>query len=232
MTETVSSTEKEGAIPWWPSDEPAGSLSREQVAQAALEILDREGLAALSMRRLAKALGVGTMSLYWYVSGRDQLLALVVDAVLGEVVLPPDELPWAERVRRISNAFRGAMAAHPAAIPVLAAGTLAGPNALRIQEATLSALRESGLSDDDAVDAYFAVAGLTTSFVFADQSQHSATAIWAGGQGIDALPVARFPHTVELADRLQSPALEKRFAFGLDVLIDGLESRAAASAKK
>src|SRR3954453_8973113 len=82
----------EPQMPWTrPDFRPRGAhpaLGREQIVRAAMEIADAEGLEAISMRRVAAGLGAGTMSLYWYVAGKDELLDLMVDAAFGEFRIP------------------------------------------------------------------------------------------------------------------------------------------------
>ena len=94
--------------PIWTRPEPAGRaarLGRDDIARAALAIADREGFAAVSMRRLAREVGVGTMSLYHYLRTKDDLLELMDDAVMGELLVPAEELPddWREALTAIAE---------------------------------------------------------------------------------------------------------------------------------
>jgi AcrR family transcriptional regulator len=120
--------------PIWTRPEPAGRaarLRRADIAGAALAIADREGFAAVSMRRVARELDAGTMSLYHYLRTKDDLLELMDDAVIGELLVPPDELPenWRAALTAIARRTRAAWARHPWAIDSLR-GERFGPNAM------------------------------------------------------------------------------------------------------
>src|SRR5262249_14902999 len=103
--ESTASPEGSG-IPWWPEVRPSGRdtgrLDRNQIAAAALRILDDEGYEALSMRRLAAALDAGTMTLYWHVATKDELLALVVDLVVANVAPPNRDRDWIAQLRELA----------------------------------------------------------------------------------------------------------------------------------
>lgn len=97
-------------------------LSRQRVVNAALALLDREGEGALSMRRLADELGVGTMSLYHYVADKEDLTKAVIDQVLGECHRPAGDEPWTDMARAVASGFRASALAHPAAIGLMFRG--------------------------------------------------------------------------------------------------------------
>src|SRR5215469_9991688 len=89
-------------------------ISRDAIVTAAVELLDREGLAALSMRRLAEELGTGAASLYWHVGSKDGLLDLVFDHIIGEGKVPePDPGRWQEQLKEVARAQRDASLRHP-----------------------------------------------------------------------------------------------------------------------
>ena len=135
--------------PIWTRPEPAARslrFSRQQIAAAALEIADAEGFEAVSMRRIARSLGAGTMSLYRYIATKDDLLALIGDALLGEALVP-GELPadWLEAIAAVARQTRRAYLRHPWALHLVqrqgaAKAALGGPNGLRRVEQSLSAL--------------------------------------------------------------------------------------------
>src|SRR5207248_1746581 len=111
--------EELGALDVWTRVPPSGrrpKLSREHLAATAVRLADAEGMAALSMRRIAAELDVGTMSLYHYVRTKDELLTLVTDAVMGEVVIP-DTIPipsdWRAALTLLATRSRAAMQRHP-----------------------------------------------------------------------------------------------------------------------
>src|SRR5215470_1661045 len=101
-------TTNDAALPWWPAERPpreeAGEpLTRARIVKAALDLIDEEGLDALSMRRLGSRLGAGATTLYWYVSSKDQLLDLAVDEIFGELSLDPLEGDgWRSQVEAVA----------------------------------------------------------------------------------------------------------------------------------
>jgi AcrR family transcriptional regulator len=129
----------------WTRAEPGSRrprFTREEIAATAVRIADREGFDALSMRRIAAELDAGTMTLYHYVHTKDELLALVVDTVMGEVVLPPDEPlsgDWREAVSTIARRSRDALQRHPWILDISDDPAI-GPNSVRHFDQTMRAV--------------------------------------------------------------------------------------------
>jgi AcrR family transcriptional regulator len=134
-----------GPMDLWTRAEPAGRrprFTREQIAAAAMRIADTEGFDALSMRRLAAELEAGTMTLYHYVRTKDELLALLVDAVMAEVVVPADEpLPddWREAISVVARRSLASMRRHPWMLDISDDPPF-GPNSVRHFDQTMQAL--------------------------------------------------------------------------------------------
>ena len=133
------------ALDVWTRVEPAGRrprFTRAEIAIAAVRIADDEGIDALSMRRLAAELDAATMTLYHYIRTKDELLALVTDAVMGEVVVPADEtLPpdWRDAIRVIAHRSRAVLERHPWMFDI-AGDPGIGPNSVRHFDQTLQAV--------------------------------------------------------------------------------------------
>lgn len=130
--------------PIWAVAEPGSRkprFSREQIANAALSLADSEGFEALSMRRVAEQLGAGTMTLYYYVRTKEDLLTLVEDALVGETVAACDPLPkaWRAAITRLASATRATYLRHAWALRSVS-GMRVGPNALRHIEQSLQAV--------------------------------------------------------------------------------------------
>lgn len=136
----------------WRTQEPASrrrgkpELSVDRIVVAATEIADAEGLAALSMRRVAEALGVGTMSLYTYVPGKGELIDLMVDAAYADLDSGDRSGGWRERLRRIANANRDLYIRHPWMLQTITTRLL-GPNLIAKYDHELSAIDGLGLSE-------------------------------------------------------------------------------------
>jgi AcrR family transcriptional regulator len=128
-------------------------FSREKIAAAALEIADAEGIEAVSMRRVATGLGAATMTLYNYVRTRDDLVALMHDAIMGEVLVPTEELPedWRAAVTLIACRVRSTLVRHPWAVGAMQEAQ-PGPNAMRRFEQFLAAVSGGDLSTAQKFD--------------------------------------------------------------------------------
>jgi AcrR family transcriptional regulator len=125
------------------------TLTRERVLDAALDLVDTQGWAKLSMRRLAAAVGVEAMSLYNHVRNKRDLLDGMAARVVEQIPLPDPKLPWPQRIRTLSRHAHDCFAAHPAVVGALAAGQ-ANPRsagALRFIDALLGALLDAGLDE-------------------------------------------------------------------------------------
>ena len=122
-------------------------LHYDAIVEAALKLADRSGLEAVSMRNVAAALDAGTMSLYRYVTGKEDLLDLILDAAYGEIPLPESSrLGWQERLRRVALASRRVLKVHPWLASLISRRPTLGPNYLRWFECLLRSTGESGKS--------------------------------------------------------------------------------------
>lgn len=151
-----------GALDLWTRTEPNARrprFSRDELTGAAMHIADTEGFDALSMRRLAQELGAGTMTLYHYVRTKDELLTLVVDSVMGEVVLGPDEpMPegWRDALTLIAGKSRAALLRHPWILD-LTEDPGFGPNSVRHFDQSLQAVASMPIPMRDRFDIVSAV---------------------------------------------------------------------------
>ncbi|HEX5146721.1 MAG TPA: TetR/AcrR family transcriptional regulator [Conexibacter sp.] len=136
--------------PIWARPEPGlrrAGHTREQIAAAAVAIADAEGFEAVSMRRVARELGAGTMTLYHYVRTKDDLVALMDNALMGEIVLPDDELPlddWRAALTAIARRTRASFHRHPWAFEAMG-GSSGGPNGMRHFEQSIAAVSSTQL---------------------------------------------------------------------------------------
>jgi TetR/AcrR family tetracycline transcriptional repressor len=215
-------------------------ISRDAIVAAAIGLLDREGLAALSMRRLGEELGAGAASLYWHVGSKDGLLDLVLDELIGEVEVPdPDAVRWQEQLKETARSQRRVSLRHPYLVRVSIGRIPMGPNALRITERTLSILRTGGLSPRLAVQGYLLLIDTVNGFTMdetgvedggtpqlpADELQKVAD---MARDYIASLPKEQFPNMTELAGEFAFSDPDERFEILIDIFVDGLARRAAA----
>jgi AcrR family transcriptional regulator len=125
-------------------------LKREHVLEAALVVAEREGFERLSMRQLARELGVSPMALYRHVANKDDLLDGLVERLLGELELPEESLPWDERLRKLASELRALAHRRPELFGLLLRRRAVGRDAIRAREAALRALRDAGLESKAA----------------------------------------------------------------------------------
>lgn len=219
------------------------SLSREGIAAAAIELADAEGLDAVSMRRVAAALGVGTMSLYHYVRTKDEVLSLMGDAIMGEFLILEAEMPadWRGAIREIARRTKASYDRHPWMLLGMLqgrGGATPGANLMRHADQSLGAFAGLGLSARDqlhltgAVDEY--VMGYVGREVAEAMEQEQDTFgprmdVWFS----ELLASGDYPHfndlfgdgppTPEEVRRFYDEAqAEDRFEAGLDLMLDGI----------
>lgn len=200
------------------------SLSRSDITRAALVVLDRDGPAGLSMRAVAAELGTSAMALYRYVDRREELERWVVERVLDVVDLALPETPsWTARVVLLMERVREAVAAHPAAVPLLLTHRHAAPASLRWIETMLGVLADAGLTDTERV---VAQRSLVSYLVGALQTEHLGPLSGQGTATMAALPDDEFPHLTAVAGRARQVTADEQFRAGLTALLRGLDAGA------
>jgi AcrR family transcriptional regulator len=202
---------------------PRQPLSRDRVLRAATGIVDREGLAALSMRRVGQELDVEAMSLYRWVPNKAALLDGIHEAILAELPPPLPTKSWPRAVRAYATSFRAILVAHPHALPLFATRPAVTRTSLLHVERGLATLRGAGFSIRDAINAFQTVVtfvvGHTLSTHGAIPDDERSTPAYG------ALDLTTFPTVTEAAKELATHDLELEFAFGLDTIVRGLEAR-------
>jgi AcrR family transcriptional regulator len=218
-----------------PAEEPTAAqrvpLTRERVLRAAIRLADEKGLEALTMRKLGQALGVEAMTLYYHVGNKDSLLNAIVDLVEREIELPAGGTEWKAAVRKTAMSYHDVLQRHPWAAGLALRSTGSRPARWRYMNAVLGALREAGFPADLTDHAYHALDSHIAGFT-----------LWVSQLDIDTeqLPDLatsfleeigdEHPYLVEhvhqhLKPRAPTPDAEPEdeFAFGLDLILDGLE---------
>jgi TetR/AcrR family tetracycline transcriptional repressor len=211
---------------------PRGSVSRDHVLKAALDLVDREGLDSLSMRRLATELDVETMSLYKRVASKDDLLAGIAELVWGEVadaVAPHKD--WSRWLRAFAHAIRAAVHSHPNALPALVGIDVFPVALLEVIDAQLGRTTDSGPSYDDAVSAVSAVTSYALGTALTETCLHCANPSGAKVQAMSeqqrlrrivrALPADAPDRLLDTAMAVCGCDTERVFTRGLDLIIRG-----------
>jgi AcrR family transcriptional regulator len=209
-------------------------LSRDRVLKAAIEMADESGLHGVTMRRLARSLGSEAMSLYYYVKSRDALLDEILDTVVGEIGPVAAGSGWKDEIRQIAISANEMLERHPWAAGLMMSPARVRRARMRFMESLLARLRRAGFSAEMTDRAYHVL-----------DSHIIGSAVWetgysSGSSGLDdyaerflrAFSEDESPYLAEhVRQHMAIPAAgETTFAFGLDLILDGLERLLAEAA--
>jgi AcrR family transcriptional regulator len=225
-------------------------LSRDEIVAAAMAVADAEGPDAISMRRIARELSAGVMSLYWYVGSKEELLELMLDQVEAEIEVPDPSGDWRADLNVFAHRARAALTRHRWAAEFIGSRPPAGPNDLRNVERVLGLLDGTAVEDD--IRLAFGVFNTVATFVMgavmreaqevrfqreqdrieADltpeevEAQHQRYQEWFKSSG-------QFPHVAKLFESGVDPddpeTRDERFQFSLDCVLDGVGTRLSAN---
>jgi AcrR family transcriptional regulator len=218
------------------------ALSRDEIVAAAVALADSEGAGAVNMRRIAKEIGVGAMSLYWHVADKERLLDLMLDAVEGEDGIAELSGDWREDLARIARQKRGALLRHPWVADFMSGRPPYGPNALLQIERSLSALDGHDLDTRTGLQILMAIDTFVTGSVLHELREIRGEQVQAQA-GLTDIEIAAgmqawrdrldrsgmFTRVVRVFDEGIDPdaaeTRDERFEFGLDCLLDGVTAR-------
>ena len=223
------------------ADQPAG-LDRDRITAATVRLLDAEGLAKFSMRRLAADLDVTAMSLYWYVDTKDDLLELALDTVFGEIPPPRQDADWPDRLRELATSYREMLVRHTWASPLAGSFLNIGPHSMLFSYAIHDVIRSTGLPLRHQTGAMSAVfqfvygfgtteghvlqrsieAGLTQDEFF----QQAMSSIRDHPQLKEIVQASQAMMDARGGDTIQEMR-ERDFTFALDLMIAGIETMCA-----
>jgi AcrR family transcriptional regulator len=208
-------------------------LNKELVVRTAVALADRDGLEALSMRRLADELGAGAMSLYHYVPNKEELLDEMIEVVFGEIEPPSLDLDWKTALRRRATSTRDALNRHRWAVGLMEGRSNPGPATARVHDAVLGCLRRAGFSIEKTIqamsvqDAYIYGFALQEKGLPFESAEESAAVAEDQARQIEAL-AAQFPYLAEVvAGHVAKVGYDftEAFEYGLDLILEGLERR-------
>ncbi|MFD6175087.1 TetR/AcrR family transcriptional regulator C-terminal domain-containing protein [Streptomyces coeruleorubidus] len=201
-----------------------------------MTVADEKGAAALTMRAIAEPLGVEAMSLYHHVAGRDDILDGMVDAVFGEIDLPPRDMDWKSALRHRADSARAVLLRHPWAVGLMDSRSQPGPATLRHHDAVIGTLRAGGFSVPMAAHAVSLIDSYLYGFVLQELSlpfRGAAELDEVAGAILRDMPADTYPHLAELAtEHVLKPGYDYagEFAFGLTLILDALHPDEAAGA--
>jgi AcrR family transcriptional regulator len=203
-------------------------LNREKIAAAALAIADAEGFASVSMRRVAQQLGIGTMSIYYYVKTKAELIAAMDDALMADVVAPSLPRHWRDALCTIAKRTRDVYIRHPWALAAMQSAP-PGVNAMRHMEQCLQALSGTDMTTQEKLT----LLAVIDDFVFGYVLRET-----AGDPNVDAdlaakqLATGKFPRLAEAFGEGRVCAVPNRFRLGLEALLDSATKRVSGSAAR
>jgi AcrR family transcriptional regulator len=228
-----------------PSRGSQPALSRQQIVGAAITIADAEGFEAVTMRRIASELGVGTMSLYWHVPNKDNLLELMRDELMGEVEMPdPPSGDWRADLRQIASQTRTTMKKHPWMLAIFASIPSIGPNMLRHADLSLAAVDGLGLDLHTMFSLISVVDDYTLGFTLGEVNQEVARSQigltpeelrqrWVDSVipfTREALATGKYPRLARLQDdSFDFLDSDRHFSYGLECVLDGIAARIEAN---
>ncbi|MEU1484978.1 TetR/AcrR family transcriptional regulator [Streptomyces sp. NPDC005752] len=227
------------------ADQPAG-LDRDRITAATVRLLDADGLAKFSMRRLAAELDVTAMSLYWYVDTKDDLLELALDTVFGEIPATAEDSGWRDRLRELATSYRKMLVRHPWVSTLIGGFLNIGPHSMLFSYAVQDVIRATGLPPGDRTGAMSAVFQFV--YGFGSVEGHFVQRTVEAGLSQDeyfrrAMGTIRADPELK---RLMEPSeslmearggdtveemRERDFVFALDLLIAGVEAMRARAAR-
>ncbi|WP_416981256.1 TetR/AcrR family transcriptional regulator [Streptomyces sp. T028] len=213
---------------------PAPAYSRERIAEVAIALADGEGIEAVTMRRIAKELGTGAMTLYRYLPNKEDLYAVVIDQALGFEEQEPTGDVRAD-LATFARRYRETLLRHPWLAHAMAGRPIMGPNLLSANERDLALVDGRGLSIDDMVHVVNLIRHWVTGASQAETAEREAAlrsgedrAAWQKRMGpymTELLATGRFPYLERLVHEARHGGHDEKFEAGLAILLDGVEAR-------
>ncbi len=200
-------------------------LSRDRILRGAVELVDRDGLGALTMRRLGSELGFEAMAFYKHVANKDEILDGMLELVVSEIEIPEGGSEWREAMRRRAVSARAVLGRHSWAIGLLESRGYQGPVTMRYLDAILGSLTSSGFSIENAAHAFW----LLDCYVYGQVLQETSMGPSAtGASTVSGLPpdlASQFPNLAALYDQaaMFEFTFDGEFEFGLELILDGLD---------
>ena len=202
------------------------SLTRARVVGAALDLARQEGVEGITMRALASDLGVGTMTLYGYFRGKDELVDAMVDAVTAEARIAVGDGPWHEQLGRLVRGIRRALEGHPAGVEIRRRRPILSPAALAVTEEGLQILERAGFERAEAARAYRSLWVYVFGFAAFNAPRDPQEVKRHARAALAALPPDEYPTlSAGAAEAAETMGGDEQFEFGLELLLTGLRSR-------
>ncbi|HMQ28417.1 MAG TPA: TetR/AcrR family transcriptional regulator [Acidimicrobiales bacterium] len=205
------------------------ALSRDTIVTTAVALADEDGMAAVSMRKVAAELGVEAMSLYHHVANKDDLLDGMVDAVMAEFEVPDEAEDWRDALRHRCRSARAALRRHPWALGLIESRTSPGLDTLHHHDAVIGVLRSGGFTVAGAAHAFALLDAFLYGFALQERNLPFDSGDGAGelaGEIVGQLTADQLPHLVEMAtEHVMRPGYDfgDEFDHGLELVLDALD---------
>jgi TetR/AcrR family tetracycline transcriptional repressor len=215
--------------PWAEPKAARPQVTRKRIVQGALDVLEEQGFDGLTMRALADRLGIKAASLYNHINDKDELLALMADAICAAIPDLDRLRPWREQAETMARQVRRTLMAHRDGARLLAATPPVGRHRIRLIEQVLHALKGAGFSPSMIADGAFVMNSYVVGFVLDETLGVPRDAAAAARRREEAkrwfksLPPKEYPTLIALADKLIDSPADGRFELGLRALLDGFE---------
>lgn len=200
-------------------------LTKDRILEAAVDVVDRSGLEALTMRRLGSELGFEAMSLYKHVANKDEILDGMVELVVSQIEIPEEGSEWRDAMRRRAVSAREVLGCHSWAIGLFESRGFKGPGAMRYLDAILGNLTSSGFSIENAAHAFW----LLDCYVYGQIVQETSIGSSDNDGSIDAARrpdlTSEFPNLAAMYEHAATfgYTFDGEFEFGLELILDGLD---------
>jgi len=203
------------------------ALSRDYILQTALALIDRDGVEALSMRKLGAEMGVDPMAIYHYLPSKGAVLDGVVEVLWSEVqpMTFDPVVPWTEQALRAMRAFRAALRAHPRAVPVAGTHPAVTPGMLRLVDRSLGWLTDAGLDPAEALDLINCLAFFTMGQVLAEVGEPAGGESTPSETVYGSLDARAYPHLVAVFAGGYDYHPDRTFEAGITALLAGWSAR-------
>ncbi|MCA0251443.1 MAG: TetR/AcrR family transcriptional regulator [Actinobacteria bacterium] len=206
-------------------------LSGPRIIEAAVEVADHGGFAAISMRNVGRQLGVEAMSLYHHIANKDALLDALVDWVFAQIELPATTDSWQDGMRRRAGSARRVLVDHPWALTLIDSRSAPGPALLRHHDAVIGCLRDGGFSIDLAARAFSVIDAYVYGFALTERNLpfDPSTTTDAVDFAAEVAPLlSEYPHLAELVQHLTASgeySFSRQFEDGLEIILGELGHR-------
>ncbi|NNE96207.1 MAG: TetR/AcrR family transcriptional regulator [Acidimicrobiales bacterium] len=207
-----------------------GRLTAERVIEGAVALADEIGIDALTIRKLADAIDVKPMTIYYHVPNKEAIIDGMVDYVFAQIELPPEDLDWRSAILVRARSMREVLARHPWASPLMESRTNPGMATLGHHDAVLGCFRRAGFSLELTGHAYAVIDAFLYGFALQEASLPA-----TGGEDMaelagtmaEQMPTDMLPHLAEFTvDHVLQPGWDfgNEFEFGINLILDGLEA--------